>query len=165
MDEPLWSTQNKDMPCIDYSDSILLCYFVLSTHLECLCLGWPYVYTHTRGLQRDVVHLGWLMAPSYMRSNFIFNLWVWRMLSILHRLMFWPWLAFCPASLEESGPAGVMGTEMVGCLPPPVLTDRILAGAAQWEGIGNSSCWYILNVYNQPSSLKSRIPFCTKFPS
>ncbi len=76
----------KSRKCIDYSDSILLYYFVLSTHLECLCLGWPYAYTHTRGLQRDVFHLGWLMAPSYMRSNFIFNL--WRMLSILHRLMF-----------------------------------------------------------------------------
>jgi len=65
----------KSWKCIYYSDSILLYYFVLSTHLECFCLGWPYAYTHTRGLQRDVFHLGWLMAPSYLRSNFIFNLW------------------------------------------------------------------------------------------
>ena len=35
----------KSRKCIDYSDSILLSYFVLSTHLECLCLGWPYAYT------------------------------------------------------------------------------------------------------------------------
>ncbi len=41
-------------------------------------LGWPYAYTHTRGLQRDVFHLGWLMAPSYMRSYFIFKFNLWR---------------------------------------------------------------------------------------
>ncbi len=36
----------KSWKCIYYSDSILLYYFVLSTHLECLCFGWPYAYTH-----------------------------------------------------------------------------------------------------------------------